>query len=85
MNSDYHRVRAASALTGDRVRNRAGEDLGKIEEIMIDLPGGRVAYAVIAFGLLDLGANDHTIPLGQARLRHQPRPCGRIEASNLAR
>jgi hypothetical protein len=35
---------------GDRVRNSKGEDLGKIEEIMIDLPTGRVAYAVLSFG-----------------------------------
>ncbi len=47
---EYHRIVSASAMTGDRVRNRVGEDLGKIEEIMIDVPTGRVAYAVIGFG-----------------------------------
>ena len=30
--------------------NYKGEDLGKIEEIMIDLDRGRVAYAVLSFG-----------------------------------
>lgn len=44
------RVLAASTLVGDRVRNSKGEDLGKIEEVMIDLATGRVAYAVISFG-----------------------------------
>jgi sporulation protein YlmC with PRC-barrel domain len=44
------RVRAASMLTGDPVRNSAGEDLGHIEQIMIDIPSGRVVYAVLAFG-----------------------------------
>ena len=30
--------------------NRAGENLGEIEELMIDLENGRVAYAVVSFG-----------------------------------
>ena len=46
----YRRVLPAGFLIGDRVRNSAGEDLGKIEEIMIDVPTGRLAYAVISFG-----------------------------------
>jgi sporulation protein YlmC with PRC-barrel domain len=46
----YRRVLAASTLTGDKVRNSAGEDLGKVDEIMIDIPSGRVAYAVLSFG-----------------------------------
>jgi sporulation protein YlmC with PRC-barrel domain len=43
-------VLAASTLVGDKVKNPKGEDLGKIEELMIDLQSGRVAYAVISFG-----------------------------------
>ncbi len=63
MNSGYHRVLSASTLTGHRVRNRVGEDLGKIEEIMIDLPSGRVAYAVIAFGgVMGIGEKLFAIP-----------------------
>ena len=34
----YRRVLAASTLAGDRVQNSAGEDLGKVDEIMIDIP-----------------------------------------------
>src|ERR1039457_5358247 len=37
----YRRVLAASTLAGDSVRNSAGEDLGKVDEIMIDIPSGR--------------------------------------------
>jgi len=40
-------VLSAGSLTGSRVRNPAGEDLGKVEEVMIDMRTGRVAYAVI--------------------------------------
>ena len=47
---NVRRVLAASTLAGDKVRNAAGEDLGKVDEIMIDIPTGRVAYAVVSFG-----------------------------------
>ena len=39
----YRRVLSASTLAGDRVRNSTGENLGKVDEIMIDIPSGRVA------------------------------------------
>lgn len=47
---NLRRVLSASTLEGNSVRNSAGEDLGKIEDIMIDIPTGRVAYAVLSFG-----------------------------------
>ena len=43
-------VLSASTLTGDKVKNLAGEELGKIEDLVIDLKSGRVAYAVVSFG-----------------------------------
>src|SRR5580704_992330 len=46
----YRRVLAASTLAGDQVQNTAGENLGKVDEIMIDIPAGKVAYAVLSFG-----------------------------------
>jgi hypothetical protein len=59
----------ASTLTGDRVRNGAGEDLGKIENIMIDLPSGRVAYAVLSFGgFLGLGDKLFAVPWNAMRI-----------------
>lgn len=61
--AEYQRVLAAGRLTGDRVRNPSGEDLGKIEEIMIDVPSGRVAYAVISFGgFLGIGDKLFAVP-----------------------
>jgi len=41
---------SATTIIGDPVVNEYGEDLGKIEELMIDLDHGRVAYAVLSFG-----------------------------------
>jgi sporulation protein YlmC with PRC-barrel domain len=59
----HRRVMPAGALAGDRVRNSAGEDLGKIEEIMIDVPTGRVAYAVLSFGgFLGMGEKLFALP-----------------------
>lgn len=43
-------VLSASIVIGDNVVNRAGENLGKIEELMLDLEKGRVAYAILSFG-----------------------------------
>jgi sporulation protein YlmC with PRC-barrel domain len=51
------RVMSAGSLSGDSVRNPAGEDLGKVKELMIDVQSGRVAYAVLSFGGI-LGAGD---------------------------
>ena len=60
---ELRRVMSASTLTGDHVRNSAGEDLGKIEEIMLDVPTGRVAYAVLSFGgFLGMGNKLFAIP-----------------------
>src|SRR5438105_2024602 len=59
----YRRVMSAGTLAGDRVRNSAGEDLGKIEEIMIDVATGRVAYAVLSFGgFLGMGDKLFALP-----------------------
>jgi len=44
------KVLTASTLKGDKVTNAKGEDLGKVEEIMLDLERGRVAYVVLSFG-----------------------------------
>src|ERR1043166_499438 len=59
----YRSVLSASTLAGDSVRNAAGEDLGKIDEIMIDIPSGRVAYAVLSFGgFLGMGDKLFAVP-----------------------
>ena len=62
-NKKYRSVLSARTLDGDTVRNSAGEDLGKINDIMIDIPTGRVAYAVLSFGgFLGMGDRLFAIP-----------------------
>jgi sporulation protein YlmC with PRC-barrel domain len=63
------RVLSAGTLAGDRVRNAAGEDLGKVEEIMIDLASGRVAYVVLSFGgFLGIGDKLFAVPWQALRI-----------------
>jgi sporulation protein YlmC with PRC-barrel domain len=57
------RVLSAGTMCGDAVVNRKGEDLGKVEELMIDTQEGRVAYAVLSFGgFLGLGEKLFAVP-----------------------
>jgi len=65
----YRRVLSASTLAGDSVRNAAGEDLGKVNEIMIDILSGRVAYAVLSFGgVLGMGSKLFAVPWNVLRV-----------------
>jgi sporulation protein YlmC with PRC-barrel domain len=53
----------AATLKGDTVVNSSGEDLGKIEAIMLDVTGGRIAYAVLSFGgFLGMGSKHFAVP-----------------------
>src|SRR4029077_17651118 len=62
-------VLSTSALIGDNVVNRAGENLGKIEELMLDLEKGRVAYAVLSFGgVMGIGEKLFAIPFEALKL-----------------
>lgn len=57
------RLMTASTLEGDKVVNRQNETLGTISEIMLDVPRGRIAYAVMSSGgFLGLGDKLFAIP-----------------------
>jgi len=65
-------VMAASTLDGDEVYNMANEKLGTVQEIMIDVPRGRVAYAVLSRGgVLGMGDKLFAIPWGALTLDTQ--------------
>lgn len=56
-------VTRASKLIGASVKNSAGEDLGKIEDIVMEPQGGRVRYAVLSFGgFLGVGDKWFAVP-----------------------
>lgn len=53
----------ADTLIGDSVVNAAGEDLGEVKAIMLDVQSGRIAYAVLSFGgFLGMGNKLFAIP-----------------------
>lgn len=57
------RVLSASTLKGNSVVNAKVEKLGTIEELMIDLNKGRIAYAVLSFGgFMGMGDKLFAIP-----------------------
>ncbi len=59
----FRRVLAASTLAKDSVFNLRDENVGSIKEIMIDVPTGRVAYAVLSVGgFLGMGERLFAIP-----------------------
>ncbi|HXQ39542.1 MAG TPA: PRC-barrel domain-containing protein, partial [Anaerolineales bacterium] len=61
--NDYPRVLSATTIVGDKVLNTAGEQLGTIKELMIDLNDGLIAYAVLSFGgFLGMGDKLFAIP-----------------------
>lgn len=63
------RVLSASTVTGDNVRNSSGEDLGKIEDLMLDMSQARIAYAVLSFGgFLGMGDKLFAIPWESLKL-----------------
>jgi len=56
-------VLRASKVIGDNVKNTKGEDLGKIEDVVIDPQSGQIGYAVLSFGgFLGIGDKYFAIP-----------------------
>ncbi len=61
--TEFPRVLSASTLKNEKVVNAAGEDLGRIEDYMIDLNNGRIAYCVLSFGgFLGMGDKLFAVP-----------------------
>ena len=63
---------SATTLIGDKVVNRQGEDLGKIEDFMLDPEQGRVGYAVLSFGgFLGMGDKLFAVPMQALKLSRE--------------
>ena len=60
----------ASKLIGMQVKNKQGEDLGKIKDLVIDLDSGKAAYAVLsAGGALGVGGKLVAVPVQALTLK----------------
>jgi len=61
--NEYPRVLPVKKIVGTKVLSTAGEELGTLKELVIDLDDGRIAYAVLSFGgFLGLGDKLFAIP-----------------------
>lgn len=57
------RLMTASRMCGNKVVNQQNETLGQIDEVVIDVPRGRIAYAAMASGgFLGLGERLFAVP-----------------------
>jgi len=63
-------VMDSSKVIGCKVENPKGENLGKVESLMIDLSESRILYAVLSFGgFLGMGDKLFPIPLSTVSFR----------------
>ena len=67
MSIEVRKVHRSANIIGVPVRNPEGEDLGQIEEVVIDLETGRVAYLVVSFGGF--------LGMGEKLVRHSVGSC----------
>lgn len=53
----------ASKVIGTNVKNRAGETIGEIEEVVLDKMSNNIMFAIVGFGgFLGMGEKFHPIP-----------------------
>ncbi|HZR17410.1 MAG TPA: PRC-barrel domain-containing protein [Verrucomicrobiae bacterium] len=58
-----------SKLKGADVKSKSGEDLGKLEDLVLDRRTGQIAFAIIGKGrLLGLGEKPHVVPWQEATI-----------------
>ena len=56
---------SADMVQGTNIYNRNGDDLGSVDDLMIDKRSGKVAYAVVTYGgFLGMGAERRALPWG---------------------
>jgi sporulation protein YlmC with PRC-barrel domain len=59
-------ILSSSTICGDDVKNAHGDDLGRIEDLMIDTQSGDVRYAVLSFGgFMGMGDKHFAIPFNR--------------------
>ncbi len=61
--SERNLLLSTGSLKNTKIVNLDGEDLGKLEEIMLHVDGGDIAYAVVSFGgFLGMGDKLFAVP-----------------------
>jgi sporulation protein YlmC with PRC-barrel domain len=64
------RMLTASSIIGDSVENNAGEHLGKIKDLMVNVRRGMIEYVVVEFGgFLGMGEKYFAVPFESLELK----------------
>ena|SRR5437868_2601151 len=73
-------VAAKKNVIGSKIINPQGEDLGKIEDVILDTEAGRIVYAILSFGgFMGLGNKYFAVPW-QSLNFNQAESCGVLNA-----
>ncbi len=68
--ANKNRLFQVDDLVGAKIRNAKGEDLGEVEEMVVDVNDGSIRYAVVSYGgFLDLGDKLFAVPLKAMSLK----------------
>jgi sporulation protein YlmC with PRC-barrel domain len=68
---DGNALISGKTIQGTRVYSPAGDELGHIDDVMIDAASGKTVYGVLEFGgFLGLGSDHHAIPFGKLKYDH---------------
>lgn len=69
MTCNKPKVLSAATMSGLLVRNGRDEDLGCVEELMVDPETGKVTFAVLSLGgFIGFGGALHAVPFDRLRL-----------------
>jgi sporulation protein YlmC with PRC-barrel domain len=64
-------VLRAHSIAGMTVKNPSGQDLGKVEDIVVDMGTGKVRYAAVSFGgFLGVGDKLFAVPFHALKVKH---------------
>lgn len=59
----------ATSIIGDRIENTQGEDLGKIDNLMVNVRTGEIEYVVVEFdSFLGIGGKLFAVPFNELQL-----------------
>jgi sporulation protein YlmC with PRC-barrel domain len=65
------KVYRASKIEGLHVRNSAGEKLGSVNDLVVDMHTGKIVYVAMSFGgVLGIGEKLFAVPLDQMKFEH---------------
>ncbi len=63
-----HLISGKDDVKGTKVYNPAGDDLGHIDDILIDPASGKIVYGLLQFGgFLGIGSDYHPVPFAKLR------------------